>query len=97
MALPLTELECGVELLLCPAGSCVPPLPRQNGMRRWAKGGLSTVFGISWFPFKMGLKLPCFANCLFTADWGILLWAARLRMFLVRCFQALGFSCSFYP
>ena len=44
------------------------------------------------------LMFPCFASCLFTVGRGIYLCAARLRrFFLVRCSQALGFSCSFYP
>ena len=50
------------------------------------------------FLSRLGFKLMflCFASCLFAVDWRIFLWAARLRRFLVRCFQALGFSCSFY-
>ena len=92
-----TELDCGVDLWLCLAGSCAPPLLWQNGLRRWAMGGLLT--GLVYFVFlsRLGLMFPCFANGLFTVGWGIFLWAARLRRFLVRCFQALGFSCSFYP
>ena len=36
----------------------------------------------------MGLKFPCFANCLFTVDSGILLWTARLwRIFLFDVFR----------
>ena len=65
------EIECGVELSLCPSGSCVPPLPWQNGVLRWAKGGLSMVFGICCFPSQMGLMFSCFANWLFTVGWGI--------------------------
>ena len=49
------------------------------------------------FLSRLGLMFPCFASCLFTVGCGFFLRAARLRRFLVRCFQALGFSYSFYP
>ena len=53
------ELECGVDLWLCPAGSCAPPLLGQNGVRRWAMGGLLT--GLVYFVFlsRLGLMFPC--------------------------------------
>ena len=91
-----TELVCGVDLWLCPAGSCATPLLRQNGVRRWAMGGLLT--GLVYFVFlsRLGLMFPYFASCLFTVGWGFFLWAARLWRFLVRGIQAWGFFCSFY-
>ena len=52
-------------------------------------------FGIGG-SFLAGLEVSL-SSLLFTVDWRIFLWAARLRRFLVRCIQALGFSCSFYP
>ena len=68
-----TELECGVDLWLCPAGSCAPPLIRQNGVRRWAMGGLLT--GLVYFVFlsRLGLMFPCLASCLFTVGCGFFL------------------------
>ena len=92
-----TELECGVVLWLCPAGSCVPPLLRQNGVRRWAVGGLLTGLVYLIFLSRLGLMFPCFASCLFTVGWGFFSRAARLWRFLVRGTQARDFFCSFYP
>ena len=97
MALSFTEPVCGVELSLFPAGSCVPPLLWQNGVRRPAKAGLSTVFGIGFFPFYIGLDVSLFSDLFLHCRLGDFSWAARLRRFLVRSFLALGFSCSFYP
>ena len=95
--LSTTELKCGVDLWLCPAGSCAPPLLGQNGVRRWAMGGLLT--GLVYFVFlsRLGLMFPCFASCLFTVGWGPFLQATRLWRFLVCGIQAWGFFCSFYP
>ena len=43
-----------------------------------------------------GLDVSLF-SLLFTIGLGFYLWVARLRRFLVRCIQAWGFFCSFYP
>jgi len=31
---------CAVKAMICPAGSLIPPMEGQNGVYRWAKGGL---------------------------------------------------------
>jgi len=47
---------CGAVLCLCPAGSCIPP-PFRNGIRRWAKDGLTTGFGFRCIAFLDGLEV----------------------------------------
>jgi len=62
----------------------------------WAKGGLSTLLGF-WCSFLDGLEVSLlFLGCSLSG-WGFFLCSARLRRFLVRCFQACIFSCSFLP
>jgi len=81
---------------LCPAGFLIPSLIRQNEVCCWAKGGLSTVLGF-WCSFLDGLEVSLlFIGCSLSG-WGLFLWAARLRRFLVRCIQACTFSCIFLP
>ena len=43
------------------------------------------------FLSRLGLMFSCFANCLFTVDRGIFLWAARLLRFFGSMFSGFGF------
>jgi len=89
-------LVCAVEAMTCPAGSLIPPLTCQNEVYHWAKGGMSTVLGF-WCSFLDGLEVSLlFLGCSLSGG-GFVLWAARLRRFLVDCFQASTFTCSFLP
>jgi len=79
---------------LCPAGSWISPLTRQNGVYCWAKGGSYTVLGF-WGSFLDGLEV-----CILFLGWSLsgrsfFMWAACLRRVLVCGFQACTFACSF--
>jgi len=73
-----------------------PSLIRHNGVYCWAKGGLCTVLRF-WCSLLDGLEDSLlFLGCSLSG-WGFFLCAASLPRFLVRCFQACIFSCSFLP
>jgi len=55
-------LVCGAVLCDCLVGSCVSPHSRRNGLRRWARGGLTTGLGLSVFPSYMGLRFSWFCE-----------------------------------
>ena len=65
-------------------------MPRENGVRHWAQGGLAIGLVYVFFLSRLGLTFPCFASGLFTVGRGIFLCAAHRWRFFGSLFSGIG-------